>query len=616
MPIKCPNCSKEYPDQAIFCGTCGIKLDEPSQLSEENQQAKTIPIGNSDVKRQSDNKKFTTLAVVTGLTTLLSIIFASTLPFTPQTNMSLAIPNWTSIITWITGFCFLIALSTIRIKDNQKMLSILILLTIFVLGSCFANCGIAMGKDGPLKHQPIETTNQQTTEEKAKANDDAAKAKANADAAKAKANADAAKAKAKAKADADAAQEKENSKPVSDNKTKEIHKTIALIIAQIISDKKIDSQKILLQSYEEKTWGSTALGCPKNGMMYAQVETDGYSLTVSNDGKTEKYHSDKSGNYINCTEIKESNLKSDFETGMGFLINQNYDKAIASFKKHIELNPDDINGYIKISEAYYESNQQNEAFKYINQALEINPSNQNAIRLKNSIQIKRLEIQINEDYKKIEYLAIGTQYFRQRNFQKAIENLEKHIKLNPDDIHGYMTIAVSFQELKNFEEAFKNFNLALNIDPNFIPAYIEKGLAYYEIEEYDEAIKTFYKIMELEPKNPVAIEFIGKIKNQQKESSKEYSDSDQSLAKYLTNIGATMYGAYWCPYCSNQKNLFGTDFIHINYVECDPKGTNPNPALCKAKNITGYPTWEINGEMHKGVHSIEELASLSGYKKQ
>ena len=560
MPIKCPNCSKEYPDQSIFCGTCGIKLDEPVQLSEKNQQSKTIPIANSDAKRQSNNKKFTTLAVVTGLTTLLSIIFASTLPFTPQTSMSLAIPNWASIITWITGFCFLIALATIRIKEKQKMLSILILLTIFVLGSCFGNCVIVMQKDGPLKHQPIETANQQTTEKKAKAEADATKAKADADADATKAKADADATKAKADADADAAKAKADA----------------------------DAAKAKADAYAAKA---------KADADAAKAKTDADATKAKADAAQEKTKS--------------------FQIGMGFLINQNYDKAIASFKKHIELNPDDINGYIKIAEAYYESNQQNEAFKYINKALEINPSNQNAvrqnaIRLRNSIQIKRLEIQINEDYKKIEYLAIGTQYFRQRNFQKAIENLEKHIKLNPDDIHGYMTIAVSFQELKNFEEAFKNFNLALNIDPNFIPAYIEKGLTYYEIGKYDEAIKTFNKVLELEPKNPVAIEFIEKIKNQQKESS----DSDQSLAKHLTNIGATMYGAYWCPYCSNQKNLFGTDFMHINYVECDPKGTNPNPALCKAKNITGYPTWEINGKMHKGVHSIEELAALSGYKKQ
>ena len=566
MPIKCSNCSKEYPDQAIFCGTCGIKLNKSLRFSETNQQDKASPNTKPDVKKQSDNKKFTkftTLAVITGLTTLLSIILASTLPFKVGSTAAgnpdnIHIPHLASIITWITGFCFLIALATIRIKENQKMLSILTLLTIFVLGSCFGNCLIVNGKDGSYQRY---------------------------------------------------AQEKENSKPVSDNKTKEIPKTIALIISQIISDKKINSQKFLLQSYEEKTWGSTALGCPKNGMMYAQVETDGYSLTVSNDGKTEKYHSDKSGNYINCTEIKESNLKSDFETGMGFLINQNYDKAIESFKKYIESNPDDINGYIKISEAYHESDQQNEAFKYINKALEITPSNQNAIALKNNIQVKRLSNQINQEKIKNRYLEIGTQHFRERNFQKAIESIKKHIELNPNDIHGYMTIAVAFQELGNYEEAFKNFNLALNIDPDFIPAYLEKGLTYYEIEEYDEAIKTFHKILELEPKNTVAIGLIEKIKNQQK----EFSDTSPSLAKHLTNIGAIMYGAYWCPYCSQQKNLFGTDFIHINYVECDPKGTNPNPNLCKSKNITAYPTWEINGKMHQGVHSIEQLTTLSGY---
>ena len=109
MPIKCSNCSKEYPDQSIFCGTCGIKLNKSLRFSETNQQDKASQNTKPDVKKQSDNKKFTilkftTLAVITGLTTLLSIILASTLPFIPQTSMSLTIPNWASIITWITGW--------------------------------------------------------------------------------------------------------------------------------------------------------------------------------------------------------------------------------------------------------------------------------------------------------------------------------------------------------------------------------------------------------------------------------------------------------------------------------------------------------------------------------
>lgn len=87
-----------------------------------------------------------------------------------------------------------------------------------------------------------------------------------------------------------------------------------------------------------------------------------------------------------------------------------------------------------------------------------------------------------------------------------------------------------------------------------------------------------------------------------------------SLAKHLTQAGAVMYGAYWCSHCHDQKELFGkTAFSQINYVECDPGGQNPQPDLCRAKNIQGYPTWEIAQTNHSGTRSLPELANLSGY---
>lgn len=88
-----------------------------------------------------------------------------------------------------------------------------------------------------------------------------------------------------------------------------------------------------------------------------------------------------------------------------------------------------------------------------------------------------------------------------------------------------------------------------------------------------------------------------------------------SLAKHLKEVGARMYGAYWCPHCNHQKEMFGAAaFRQIDYVECDPRGKNPRPNLCKAANIKGYPTWEIQGKMYMGVQSLEELAKASGYK--
>lgn len=87
------------------------------------------------------------------------------------------------------------------------------------------------------------------------------------------------------------------------------------------------------------------------------------------------------------------------------------------------------------------------------------------------------------------------------------------------------------------------------------------------------------------------------------------------LALHLKKINAKMYGAYWCPHCTQQKEIFGKSAIQsINYIECDPRGENAKPNLCKAAKITGYPTWEINGKQYVGVQSLEELSKSSGYK--
>lgn len=86
-----------------------------------------------------------------------------------------------------------------------------------------------------------------------------------------------------------------------------------------------------------------------------------------------------------------------------------------------------------------------------------------------------------------------------------------------------------------------------------------------------------------------------------------------SLAKYLSERGAAMYGSHTCVHCEKQKELFGGAFGYITYVECSRSGPDPRPALCAAKNIKSYPTWEIGGEFHEGVRTLEQLGEISGY---
>lgn len=87
------------------------------------------------------------------------------------------------------------------------------------------------------------------------------------------------------------------------------------------------------------------------------------------------------------------------------------------------------------------------------------------------------------------------------------------------------------------------------------------------------------------------------------------------LAEHLTTIGAKKYGAFWCPHCYEQKQLFGQEaFDKVNYIECDPQGQNPQRDTCIAAGIQSFPTWEIDGKFYPGTKTLKELAELSNYQ--
>ncbi len=88
-----------------------------------------------------------------------------------------------------------------------------------------------------------------------------------------------------------------------------------------------------------------------------------------------------------------------------------------------------------------------------------------------------------------------------------------------------------------------------------------------------------------------------------------------ALAQHLSDSGALFYATWWCPFCHDQKQLFGLEATALlPYVECDPQGVNPQPEVCQAQpDLQGYPFWEIDGELYPGLLPLERLAELSGY---
>jgi hypothetical protein len=86
------------------------------------------------------------------------------------------------------------------------------------------------------------------------------------------------------------------------------------------------------------------------------------------------------------------------------------------------------------------------------------------------------------------------------------------------------------------------------------------------------------------------------------------------LADHLTETGAKMYGAYWCPHCGAQKSYFGAASAQLPYIECDPQGLSAQPNLCAELGIEVYPTWIIEGQYYTGPQLPGKLAVLSGFE--
>lgn len=71
-------------------------------------------------------------------------------------------------------------------------------------------------------------------------------------------------------------------------------------VAAAAAELGIDVAAVAVLSHEKTEWPDTALGCPKEGEMYAAVITPGYRVTLSVNGVEYEYHTDAFDRAIRC----------------------------------------------------------------------------------------------------------------------------------------------------------------------------------------------------------------------------------------------------------------------------------------------------------------------------
>lgn len=92
--------------------------------------------------------------------------------------------------------------------------------------------------------------------------------------------------------------------------------------------------------------------------------------------------------------------------------------------------------------------------------------------------------------------------------------------------------------------------------------------------------------------------------------------SQEQLVKFtkcITEKGWVMYSSATCSACRAQLELFGSAYVHLKIIECNPHAPDTQVELCLKKKIRYTPTWlmEEGGTEVKRFRSYRELQDLA-----
>ena len=166
---------------------------------------------------------------------------------------------------------------------------------------------------------------------------------------------------------------------------------------------------------------------------------------------------------------------------------EDYDTVIKLTNTILEMNPNDIEAYIRRGIAYQQKGEYNSAITNFTKAIELDPS------------IPQL------------YLARGMAYQQIDEYGYAIEDATKVLELNPDNVEAYKHRGLAYQSKgdydrskNDYDRAIADFTKAIELDPDDTNTYCGRGNAYQSRgdydrskSDYDRAIADFTKAIDL-----------------------------------------------------------------------------------------------------------------------
>ncbi len=191
------------------------------------------------------------------------------------------------------------------------------------------------------------------------------------------------------------------------------------------------------------------------------------------------------------------------------------------------------------------------------------------------------------------YSNRGAAYANSKQYDKAISDYSKAIKLNPEFATSYYNRAIAYTNNGQYDEAISDFNKVIELSPKDSAAYVGRATALANKKLYDQAILDFTMAIELNPNETAAYHNRAMVYARKKEFARAVSDRNKAIE---LSASAAPSSAPEVSSASSQARKA------IYYVQLGMFKSKKNAtALAKRFRKKGYDAFVMKRQKGKGI---------------
>jgi tetratricopeptide (TPR) repeat protein len=105
----------------------------------------------------------------------------------------------------------------------------------------------------------------------------------------------------------------------------------------------------------------------------------------------------------------------------------------------------------------------------------------------------------NSELKPYAYMALGTAYMQQLDYQKALVSYQTSLRMDTTDPEAYVGTGSAYLSLKKYDSAINYYHQALRINPKTSNGYWGLAVTYYTMKKMDSAKRYAQQFLNVEP---------------------------------------------------------------------------------------------------------------------